>query len=71
MIVVQISDPEDGRVSHEVGPFDLRDEADGWRLRFLMLHDYDQDFVEVRDIDFRLYNPRDAEAMQEIEDFYQ
>lgn len=70
MIVVQITDPEDGRVSHEVGPFDTSGEAQGWRARFLMLHDYDPDFVEMRHVDFRLMNPRDQESMEEIDDFY-
>lgn len=70
MIVVQIEDPEDGRVSHEVGPFDDVYAATLWRSEFLDTYDFDGDFIAVREIDFRLYNPLDKESMDEIEEFY-
>jgi hypothetical protein len=71
MIVVEIHDPADGRVSHEIGPFksnDPRKEAEEWAARFVRITEYDSDFVEVRDVDRRLTDPYDD--FDEIVEYY-
>lgn len=75
MIVVQIIDPADGRVSHEVGPFDddpdqARARAAAWRLEFLDAYGYDGDFVEIRDVEHRLLDPGSGDDMAELAEFY-
>lgn len=71
MIVVEIQDPEDGRVGHEVGPFETTEDAEGFRTWFLERHDYDADFVEVREVDRRLFDPRSSADVAEITDYYE
>lgn len=70
MIVVEIQDPEDGRVSHEIGPFPTKHDGAIWAVQFVDASGWDSDFVEVRDIDHRIYNPKVPEDMDEIGSFY-
>jgi hypothetical protein len=70
MIVVEIQDPEDGRVSHEIGPFMSQSTADNWCDWFTKTFNYDASFVEVRNIEHRLYDPKNTQDMHEIEEFY-
>ena len=75
MIVVEIHDPEDGRLSHEVGPFEsaagevqARALACEWRDRFVLATGFDKDFVEVRDVDRGLVDP--VAGWDEMLEFY-
>jgi hypothetical protein len=68
MIVVEIQDPEDGRVSHEVGPFATEDDAKKWKTGFVLATGFDEDFVEVHDVDRELCHPVDDYAM--LHEFY-
>lgn len=75
MIVVEIHDPEDGRLSHEVGPFEsaagvdqAKVLAEEWRERFILETGFDKDFVEVRDVDRGLVDP--VKGWDEMLEFY-
>lgn len=72
MIVVEIQDPEDGRVGFRLGPFASERDAHEWRDKFVL--DYgdvqDEDFVEVRDVDLSLLDPNVPGDMDVIRDFY-
>lgn len=71
MIVVEIQSPDDGRVSFEIGPFKDKATAGIWREWFLMrFPEFDDDFIEVRDVERKLFNPDDNGDMQYILDYY-
>jgi len=70
MIVVEIQDPADGRVGHEVGPFPSLAVAEHWRQSFLAQVEHDPDFVEVREVEHRLLDPRSPTTWGEVLSFY-
>lgn len=70
MIVVEIQSEEDGRISFEVGPFATTDDAARWREWFVGQVPVDPAFVEVREIERRLYNPGSTSDVAEVLAFY-
>jgi len=70
MIVVEIQDPADGRVGHEVGPFPSLELAEHWLHTFLARVEHDPDFVEVREVERRLLDPFAETTWGEVLAFY-